>query len=733
MSEAEPVFTRDAVITKALERFKLSSQTYQSQRRREKDALEFQVPSKQWPEAVQATRKAETIGGIALPARPMLSIPTLDQPIQLILNQERNAHLGVQIHPKDEHATDETAEVMQGLYRQIEVDSRAALARSWGHERAVKAGLGWYRVLTVPDTDSPEPNDQKIVIRRILYQESVFPDPFAQEPDWSDGEFLFIVQWIPVSRYKKKYKKEGERLSGLDDQALNDLAIECPLWVTGEGEGRAVLVAEYFDVEVAEDGKRTVTWRTINAVEELEKQVWLGQWIPVVPCVGRELIPFDQERRWVGIIEPNMDSARLVNYSASGAVETLSLEPRAPFDVDPEEIKGYEAFYQQSNVRNFPYMPRHKVVRGQLMPPLARVQADTGKLQMSMMMLEHAKDFVHIGTGAYEPTLGKESSSGSSARKEMALVQQHEESSSNWLDNLANISINYESRVVTDLMPKIYDREERIVRILDLEDKAQTVMLNAPFVMNEKTKRPMGTKSMLPGQMPPQAGQVKRYDLGKGKYGWTVSVGKAYKSRIDQGADELGQLFQAEPQLFSLLGDIYLRFRDFPGHKEAADRIQKMLPPQLQGQDGQQPTPEQLQGQLQKATQMLQAITKELNAKNQYIETKTQEFERDVELKKAELQAKKDLQEMINAANIRIAEINAAVKGYTVEAQHAAAHEAQALDIDARAFEGSLERENAALEANRQREHEAAMGQQGVEGQIAVNAAKPQPSNGAGA
>jgi hypothetical protein len=106
---------------------------------------------------VKDTRKAQTIDGIiVLPERPSLSIPTLDQPIQLALNQERQAHLGVQVHPLTEDADDDTAEVLQGLYRRIETDSRADLARSWAHERAVKCGRGWYRVNKVMDRDSPE-------------------------------------------------------------------------------------------------------------------------------------------------------------------------------------------------------------------------------------------------------------------------------------------------------------------------------------------------------------------------------------------------------------------------------------------------------------------------------------------------------------------------------------------------------------------------------------------------
>jgi hypothetical protein len=128
----------------------------------------------------------------------------------------------------------------------------------------------------------------------------------------------------------------------------------------GEGRRRrpAVLIAEYWRLdEDEESGTRKVFWSTINAIEELEReQEWDGQYIPIVFTVGRELIPFDSERRWTGIIEPNKDGAKLVNYAASGLVETAALEPKAPFDVDPEEIEGFEDWWKQANVRNFPYL-----------------------------------------------------------------------------------------------------------------------------------------------------------------------------------------------------------------------------------------------------------------------------------------------------------------------------------------------------------------------------------------
>lgn len=697
--------TADPKIRQALERLALSRDAYGKQVEREREDLSFQIPEQQWPSDIRDQRKPMVVQNVTLPARPMLSIPTLNQPIRLALNAERNAQLGVQVHPVSEEASDETAEVLQGLYRHIERDSRAHIARSWAHERAVKAGRGWYRVNKVLDGDSPDPNDQKIVIQRILYQDSVWPDPFSQEPDWSDGRFAFETHWMPWSTYKKKYKDSA--LADYDDRGLLELKDRAPEWMKGDGESRAVLIAGYWRREENEDGSFTVFYSVINAVEELEPEVeWDGQYIPLVPTIGEELIPFDTKRWWMGMIRPNMDGVRLVNYAASGLVEAAALETKQSVVLDPEAIENHEEWWNYRNIRNYPYLPYRRFKGTRDLGPPEYLQADGTKMQMNAMLLEHGREFVRIGTGAFEPTTGEDSSRAKSGRAVLALQQQHDQGNSHWLDNLANVSMAYEARVVLDLIPKVYDRPGRVARILDTEDNTETVMLNQPFTLDPRSKRPqpVDLSQAVPGQ--PMAG-VKHYDLAKGRYGVSVSIGKAYKTRLEQGADELGQLFQAEPQLFQLLGDIYLRFRDFPGHTEAAERMKKMLPPQLQSGDQADPAQQvnALQQQLQQAGAQIQALSKELMARTEQIKTESVKHEAQVQIERFKQETERELERMKNATAIRIAEINAAAKGYATEAQHAAAHEAQALQLSA----DEQARVAQATEAENQRAHDAQM------------------------
>ena len=177
---------------------------------------------------------------------------------------------------------------------------------------------------------------------------------------------------------------------------------------------------------------------------------------------------------------------------------------------------------------------------------------------------------------------------------------------------------------------------------------------------------PMGPP-MGPPTMGPSSPETWEYDLRKGRYGVVVTIGRSFKSRALEGADEMGQLFQANPSLFPILGDLYLKFRDFPGHNEAAARVKKLLPPPLQEQDG-QPDAQQLQQQLQQQGEVLQQLTKALDAKTREIETdavkeratterEQQRLMADAQREQADLQARMDMERMKNETQLAIAQM----------------------------------------------------------------------------
>jgi hypothetical protein len=698
------------LIEEALERLKLAQTARAKQLKRENEALRFQVPELQWDDDMRASRQAAIVDGVKIPARPMLSIPKLNQPVQLVLNQEKAAHLGVKVSPLSEEATDDTADVLRDLYRREEDRSRAGLARSWAFDRAVKAGTGAYRIDTEWDDESSNPFDQKVVWKRLLYQDAVYFDPTATEPDWSDGEWAFELTWMRLSKLKREFDKAD--ISKYGSEELEALAEAAPDWVKlsdEEGAEPAVLVAVYWRKEYAtrawvvlDDGsfayedeipegralhpdptiaKRrevkvpTVLRSIITATQELnEPEEWNGKYIPLIPVIGVELQPFDGERRWQGVIEPSMDAQRLFNYSASSAVELAATETKAPYLMYEGQDEGFEDMWRQAAVRNFPALKVNKDVTlpGNVPAPLPqRAQVDVGRLGPSMMLLEKADQFIQASTTTLDQTRIEQMGRKRVAHQTIdALQQQSEFGNSHYLHNLATISLPYEAKVVLDLFGKIYDRPGRVARLLDGEDNERTVLLNAPFIL--QNKRPVPA--------PQGAPNAKHYDLRTGTYGVSVSIGKSWQNRLQEGSEEIGGILERNPELMPLVGPTYFKFRTFPGSKEIAELLKKLRAKQFPGLDeeeGQQQSVEQLQQQLQQLQQMTQALTQQLTEATDQLKTDFAKQQAQVEMKRIDAQLKVKLQQMQDATAIAVKKLDLAGKGLLMEQQ--AENEALAL------------------------------------------------------
>ena len=671
---------RSPLVKAALDFQKISSEAFWMQRRREDADLEFQVPEKQWPEQVQVMRAGQTIQGVPLPPRVMLSIPSLQQPIQQTFNQWSRAHFGIHIAPKSQDANDETAEIIQGLYRSIEVDSRAYIARGWAHDRAIKAGFGAYRVDVVYDEDTEDPDDLKIVIKRILRQSSVYWDPFAVEPDFSDQRRCLVVSWMSRDQFKREFPEA--KMAGMTTDELLELQSQMPNFATLGADGKAaseplkwydgandaVCIAEFFYTEWVEQtvgGRRktqkapVIKWCKLNAVEELENNTWNGKYIPIIPAIGTELQPFDTERRWQGIIGPNKDAARLINYEVSSAVEKDALSTKAPWVGAVGQFKTNQAAWAQANTRNFPYLEFDPVVAGGQQAPPPQRNLDSPDLSSSIALIQLAKDALQTGTAIIDTSALENLAKRKVAHQTLLGMQdQNQTSQSQYTQNMADLSMTYEAKIVLDLIPKIYDRPGRIASVLGEDEERQEVVLNQEFVRNQQDRPmpvPPGTNlGML--SKPPKS---FTYDLTKGTYQTVVEIGKSYKRKAAEGSDALGNIMQAVPNLIPIVGDIWMGYQDFPGHKEAAERMKKMLPPQLQKQEDDENDPEQIKAQRDQAAMMVEQLGQQLQEAQKAIETDSIKAQADLQKAQIDAQTKMEIAQLQAQTELQIAALKA--------------------------------------------------------------------------
>jgi len=294
------------------------------------------------------------------------------------------------------------------------------------------------------------------------------------------------------------------------------------------------------------------------------------------------------------------------------------------------------------------------------------------------------------------------------------------------------VTQTYEARVVIDLLRILFDRPGRIAQVLGQDNKRSLVMVNQPFTMDPRTKRPVAA--------PQGAPKAKHYQIAKGKYGYVVEVGKSYQSRMQQGSDAFGQLLSGNPELIAILGDLWMQFQDFPGHTEAAKRLKAMLPPPIKALDadeGQADPAEALAAAQQQIAQMEQALQElqqavETDRVKQQGEMQRAQVDNETKYRIAVLNAENDLRIEKMKADLALAKAAADLEASRQDAAREAVaredeqrHEMALASADAAHEERAAERAAEAAAAQADRAHE-----QGLESAEHAAALAPEPDSG---
>jgi hypothetical protein len=582
-------------IKQALDRFQLAAEAEAELRR---DALnDFQfLTGEQWDNQNVDSRTRD--------GRPCLTMNRLRSFRRMVTNEQRQQRPSIQINPVGDGSDVETAEVIQGLCRHIEVNSDAEIAYDTGFENMATGGFGFWRVVTeYVDDDSDE---QDIFIKRVRNAFSVYFDPRAQEPDYADALWCFIVEDIPTEVYREEYG--DKELAALEDfHSTGDRSAE---WITRE----TIRVAEYFYVELEKNKKgrnprKKVKWAKINAVKILDQRDVPCKFIPVVPVLGDDTI-IDGKRNLVGMIRDAKDPQRFYNYQISAAAEAIALAPKAPWTAAEGQLEGHESEWEQSNRRNLAVLT-YKPLSSANGAPMPRPERNVSEppIQAMALMIRQADNDLKAITGIYDASLGQQGPE-QSGKAVLLRQKQSDIANLNYTDNLAR-SIRHTGRILLSMIPQVYDVPQ-VRRIIDTEEKPRMV---AAFNSQTQTEPEQDELTEM--------GVEKVYDLGLGRYDVTVSVGPSYQSKRQEAVASQMALISNYPQIMPIAGDLLVRNMDIPGATKIADRMQKMLPPQLQEQAGDPAGQlQQLQGHAAQLAQQNQVLVQALQHSQQIISQK---------------------------------------------------------------------------------------------------------------
>ena len=698
-AEAMPEQRRDRQSTEkflalAHARWKLASEAESQSRREALDDLKFSI-GEQWSDEIKQRREKSN--------RPCLTLNRLPQFIRQVTNNQRQQRPAIIVNPAGDGSSNDVAEVLRGMCRHIEVASDAEVAYDTAFEYMARTGKGFWRVLTQYCDETSF--DQEIVIEAIPNPFSVYTDPAAKKADKSDALFKFIVDDLSHDEYKAQYP--DSEMAGLAD--MSSVGDSQPEWATRE----SIRIAEYLYVELEtssleKDGqrrevvKRRVKWAKINAVEILDERDWPGQWIPVIEVAGDDLI-VDGSRYTAGMIRDAKDPQRMYNYWNSAATEAVALAPKAPFI----GVKGQftDPKWEYANTENYAYLEAEPVdINGQPAPPPQRNAIEPPIGAMTRMIMQADND-LKATIGIYDPSLGQRSAD-QSGRAIMALQNRGDLGTSNYADNLSR-AIRFTGLILVDLIPKIYDAP-RVQRIINPD---QTVDHVGIFNSQSPAMQGMDPR-MLQQAAAQQLPKVKKiYDIGAGKYDVTVTVGPSFQSKRQEAVASMLDLVKGNPSVFPMIGDLMVRNMDWHNASEIADRLKKMLPPQLQDGDDSDPEvrAQKMQGQLQQMGQQHQMLTDEVQKLSDMIKNKQVEQNTKLAIAKLDADVKIACAEITAKAQNQLARAKMEMDAYGMI--HDSAHEV-ALQKDQQAHAANQAQAVQAAQAA-QRAAQAAQGLQG--------------------
>jgi hypothetical protein len=599
----------DKILEEALEAFEAAEQKEHHNRVSAREDLVFGRLGEQWHATDIESRTNEH--------RPILTVNRLPAFIRQIVNDARLNKPSIKVHPVDDDSDPLTAEVINGIIRNIEVQSKADLAYDTAIDSAVSCGFGYLRV----DVDYARDDtfDQDITINRIANPFTVYGDPLSDAADSSDWNRAFVTDLLTEDEFDKAYPGEEhsnweaaegqtENLWGDEDgirvaeywrrsEVMRKLlkfsdgtVLTEEAYLENEGQLKAMFDSAGLSVTAERDiPGYEVEQYLMTGAAILSRVEWAGKYIPIIPCYGDE-VNVEGKRYFNSLIKFAKDPQRMVNYWRTTATELVALAPKAPwvgakgsFDTDPN--------WGSANTKSHPYL-EYDVVQGGTPPqrqPFAGVPA--GALNEAMM----ASDDMKATLGMFDASLGARSNETSGVAIK-ARDRQSDISNFHFIDNMTRC-IRQAGIVVLDLIPSVYN-EARVMRIMG-EDMTTPDTVQ----VNQQIPHPEG------GQDEEGNPRTHVYDLTTGKYDVTVKAGPSFTTRREEAADQMMNLLQAFPSAAPYVGDILAESLDWPRSDDIAKRLKMLLPEHLRDDDEEgNPEAEALQAKLQEGIKMFQQL-----------------------------------------------------------------------------------------------------------------------------
>lgn len=588
--------SKKALLVKIRERWEAMRDADRDNRTKAMEDLKFlHMPGEQWDPLIKRERGID---------RPMYEFNKLRVTVKRIVNDIRqNRPMGKVRATEDGDV--ETAEVMEGLIRNIWANADGDTVIDSAAEYQVGAGMGAWRI-TVDYADN-EAFDQVIGIDPIKNPFCLYADPGCADVLKRDANDWILTDKISKQTFERRYPDaepcsfEADEFDGQDDWQSEDWVRVVEYWWKEPVKKTIALLSTGETVDLAmtpqlPEGATIVKQRdaighkimmciAAGGDTLIEGPVeWAGNEFPFIIVYGEHLV-VDGKTSWFGLTRFGKDAQRSYNYSRTNAIESVALAPQAKIWATPEQALGHVDAWAEAHKKNFPYLLYNADPKAGG-PPQRIGGADVPVALIQEM--QAASEDIKAVTGIYDASLGNRGNE-TSGRAINARQQQGEIVTFNYMDNMAK-GIRRTWEILVDLVPKVYDTT-RSIRILGSDGAEDYAKVNHPTV-DPKTGMPTVVN-----------------DLARGKYDVAITVGPSWSTRRQEAAEIYTQLGQQNPQLFAIAGDLIMKATDAPYADDIAKRIKAMLPPEIQALEAQgKELPPEAQAAMQQAQQMMAQV-----------------------------------------------------------------------------------------------------------------------------
>lgn len=516
----------------------------------------------QWSDAEKTRR---TIG-----KRPQEVFNQTQQFVDQVVNASKINPPSIKIKAGDNIANIKTVQVMQAAIHQYEANSRAAKAYLRAFENAAICGFGAFRIrLDYEDDDSFR---QTLKIEAVANAFDAMIDPNFDD-NYDNISYGFITKTISKEEFLAEYPDFSDNISSWREYQFEDWITENEVriveyfYITYEQEtiylidGRVTVSKDQYDlikgkkpkiIKKRVSNKKVVNWVKSNGVDILEKTIFPGSRIPIIPVFGTNYI-LDGKRVWEGVVRQIKPAQIKYNYVANSTLEMVSSMSKGKVLVPEGSLENHYNDWDNMNTSNKPYLEyKPTTLDGSTgLAPTPIVQQYN--VDVVANLLEASANEMKSITGIYDPSLGKEKTGEVSGIALLTKQRQTQVTNFKYIDSLSD-SLEYAGAIMKDVIPYIVD-EDTVIKIKDENSNTEVDVL---------------------------LGEDIDVDLSKGKMNVEVVVGPYGETQRQESANAMLSLMQAYPEAVSLIADKFVENMDWAGADVISKRLKTLLPANLQ-------------------------------------------------------------------------------------------------------------------------------------------------------